>query len=72
MSLTPRITPVPDGLLKWLHLFARSSFLKELNDVEADEILKQVEEICQRDCQDGQGNWAIMYCRLRFSAVLKE
>ena len=52
-------------------MFARNSFLSDFNDEEADEIMKEVEEKCRVDCQDESGRWALMYARLRFSAVLK-
>ncbi|KIM43248.1 hypothetical protein M413DRAFT_444057 [Hebeloma cylindrosporum] len=72
MSLNPRITPLETGLYDWLNLFARNSFLREFSDEGASEIMKEVEDRCRRDCQAASGKWAIMYTRLRFSAVLAE
>ncbi|KAH6913444.1 cyclopropane-fatty-acyl-phospholipid synthase [Coprinopsis sp. MPI-PUGE-AT-0042] len=69
LSLTPRITPLPTGLMAWLKLFVRNSFLKDLGDAEAEDIMKEVEEHCSVDCQDESGKWALTYMRLRFSAV---
>ncbi|TFK70363.1 S-adenosyl-L-methionine-dependent methyltransferase [Pluteus cervinus] len=71
VSLTPRITPISTGLGDWQQLFVRNSFLKDLSDEEAAEIMDEVENICRVDCQDQSGKWAMMYMRLRFSAVLK-
>ncbi|KAF8967096.1 S-adenosyl-L-methionine-dependent methyltransferase [Flammula alnicola] len=71
MSLTPRITPLPTGLYEWLNLFVRSSFLHEFSDDEAREIMREVEDRMRGDCRDTSGKWAIMYTRLRFSAILK-
>lgn len=71
ISLNPRFTEIPSGLYDWMKLFARNSFLIDFNDEEADEIMKEVEEKCRVDCQDESGRWALMYARLRFSAVLK-
>lgn len=71
MSLNPRITPLETGLYDWLDLFVRNSFLRQFSDEEAREIMKEVEDRCRRDCQDASGKWALMYTRLRFSAVLK-
>ncbi|KAJ7164697.1 S-adenosyl-L-methionine-dependent methyltransferase [Mycena crocata] len=68
ISLTPRVTPLADGIRGWLEVFARKSFLKDLPDGEATEIITEVEDICRVDCQDSSGNWAMMYTRLRFSA----
>ena len=44
--------------------------LKDVNDEEAKEIIEAVEDACRVDCQKEDGSWAIMYCRLRFEAVL--
>ncbi|KAJ3784626.1 S-adenosyl-L-methionine-dependent methyltransferase [Lentinula aff. detonsa] len=70
ISLTPRFTPLQTGLYGWLSTFARGSWLSDLPEHEAEEIMKEVEEICHVDCQDGNGNWAMVYVRLRFVAVL--
>ncbi|EAU85934.2 cyclopropane-fatty-acyl-phospholipid synthase [Coprinopsis cinerea okayama7 len=72
MSLTPRITPLPTGLMEWLRLFVRSSFLKAFSDEQAEEIMKEVVDHCRVDCQDEGGNWALTYMRLRFSALVKD
>jgi len=65
------MTPIPEGLLAWLRLFVRNSFLRELDDdEEAEEVMKEVAAICEVDCKDGEGGWEIMYMRLRFSAIL--
>ena len=71
ISLSPRITPLSAGLYDWLELFVRHFFLQKFMDKEASEIMREVEARCRRDCQDENGNWAIMMTRLRVSAVLK-
>jgi len=71
LSLSPRITSLSTGLYDWLNLFVRHSFLQKFTDEEASEIMREVEARCRRDCQDGDGNWAMIYTRLRVSAVLK-
>ncbi|KAK7056613.1 hypothetical protein VNI00_002330 [Paramarasmius palmivorus] len=60
ISLTPRFTPLPQGMMSWLRLFARNSWLSGIEEAEATDILKEVEDICRVDCQDGDGNWAFM------------
>ena len=65
------MTELNSGIFDWLNLFARTSFLRDLNDAEATEIMREIEEECRVDCQDSSGNWWIMYTRLRVSAVLK-
>jgi hypothetical protein len=67
----PRITPLADGIRGWLEVFARKSILKDCPDSEATEIIDEVEEVLKIDCQDGEGNWSMVYARLRFSAILK-
>ena len=70
LSLTPRFTPLPGSLRGWLQAFTRDTIFAGFEDEEAEEMMEEVEEICQVDCQDGTGKWAIMYMRLRFSAIL--
>ncbi|KAJ7808860.1 S-adenosyl-L-methionine-dependent methyltransferase [Mycena olivaceomarginata] len=71
ISIVPRITPLADGIRGWLEVFARKSILKDCPDSEATEIIDEVEEVLKIDCQDGEGNWSMVYVRLRFSAILK-
>jgi len=78
VSLNPRLTPLPTGgLHAWLQTFVRNSFLKDLSDEEAEEVIRDVVNICEVDCRDkglsdeGQEGWAMMYMRLRVVAVLE-
>lgn len=68
-ALVPRITPLPEGLMGWLAVFARNSILKDLSEEEALSIMKQVESMCSVDCLDEDGNWTVVYIRLRFVAI---
>ncbi|KAG8214790.1 hypothetical protein J3R82DRAFT_9926 [Butyriboletus roseoflavus] len=71
MSMVPRLTPLGDGGLRaWLQLFARGTFLKTVNDVDAEAIIDEVEQMCKVDCEDRGGHWSLMYVRLRFAATL--
>ncbi|KAF9025600.1 hypothetical protein BDZ89DRAFT_1068249 [Hymenopellis radicata] len=47
------------------------TLVPDMSDEEAESIMDEVHEICKVDCRDSQGNWAMMYMRLRFSAVLR-
>jgi hypothetical protein len=69
ISLHPRLTPLIGPLIDWLQLFCRNSFLKGISDDEAETILNEVQDFCKIDCCDTQGNWSIMYVRLRFVAI---
>ncbi|KAK7048129.1 hypothetical protein R3P38DRAFT_2867546, partial [Favolaschia claudopus] len=69
--LTPRITPLADGVRGWLEVFARKSILADFPDDEATNIIDEVEDVLRVDCQDREGNWSMVYTRLRFRAVLK-
>ncbi|KAF9067940.1 S-adenosyl-L-methionine-dependent methyltransferase [Rhodocollybia butyracea] len=69
ISLNPRFTPLETDLFSWLNTFAKGTWLKDLPEQEAVEIMKEVEEMCRVDSQDGNGNWALMYARLRFVAI---
>ncbi|KAJ8521049.1 hypothetical protein ONZ45_g2199 [Pleurotus djamor] len=71
ISLNPRYTPLPAGLAAWLQLFVRHSFLRELPDAVADEVMQEVVSVCEVDSRDSRGNWALMYMRLRFAATLE-
>jgi hypothetical protein len=68
ISLNPRYTPLPGSLVDWLRTFARTSFLSTLSDEEAEEVMDEVEQACTVDGRDADGNWAMMYVRLRFIA----
>ncbi|KAJ7457682.1 S-adenosyl-L-methionine-dependent methyltransferase, partial [Mycena galericulata] len=72
ISLSPRATPLEDGLKGWLEVFVRKSILKDFPDSEATEIISEVVDVCRVDCLDNSGNWSMMYNRLRFEAVLKD
>ena len=39
------------------------------NDVEADQIMSEVEKICGVDLKDSEGDWMVVYVRLRFVAI---
>jgi hypothetical protein len=43
--------------------------LATLDEREVDEILDEVVKACELDMKDEQGNWSIMYVRLRFKAI---
>lgn len=32
--------------------------------------MREVQVLCAPDCRDASGNWALMYTRLRFVAIL--
>ncbi|KAF7291702.1 Methyltranfer-dom domain-containing protein [Mycena chlorophos] len=70
IELVPRITALEDGVRGWLELFARTQILKECSTEEASAIIDEVVEACKPDCLDSEGNWSMMYTRLRFVAVL--
>jgi hypothetical protein len=63
------MTYVPNGLKAWLALFTRQTMLSALNDAEADEVIGEVIKECEVDMKDEQGNWCLMYVRLRFRAI---
>jgi len=71
ISLTPRLTPLSSTVADWVRLFCRQSFLHDIPDEIANEIISEVQDICAVDCRDTKGNWMIVYVRLRFVAVLQ-
>jgi trans-aconitate methyltransferase len=68
-SLNARLTPLNGSVYDWLHLFGRNTFLKDLPDEEAKEVMREVDDVLRVDCCDADGKWAMMYTRLRFVAV---
>ncbi|KAL1672957.1 S-adenosyl-L-methionine-dependent methyltransferase [Schizophyllum commune] len=70
--LVPRVTPLPEGLAGWLQMFAKHSFMGDLDDAEAEEIIAEVTEAMAVDCRDREGRWSMMYVRLRFLAAKEE
>jgi len=71
ISLNPRITPLPGRLYDWLVTFVRTPIFGSFDDQQAHELMEEVESICEIDQKDGRGNWALMYVRLRFRAILE-
>jgi hypothetical protein len=69
IEVHPRLTPLNTDLVDWLELFVRPTMLKGLNDEDARAVMVQAQEMLERDFKDSDGNWAIMYTRLRFAAV---
>lgn len=69
IDLHPRLTPLHGPIVDWLELFARNSMLKNLNDEDARSVMLEAQSLVERDSKDADGNWAIMYVRLRFRAV---
>ena len=63
------MTLVPNGLRAWLTLFVRKTMLASLNDEQAEEVVDEVVKECEPDMKDEQGNWFVMYVRLRFKAI---
>ena len=52
-----------------MDLFGRKLFLGSFSDVEANEIMHEVEEMCKIDSKNWEGNWTLVYVRLRFVAI---
>jgi trans-aconitate methyltransferase len=70
ISLNPRMTSVDTDLYGWLYTFARSSWLADMSEEEAQKIMKEVVRRCEYDMK-ADGKWALMYVRLRFVAILE-
>jgi hypothetical protein len=66
------MTLVPNGLKAWITLFARKTMLASLSDEKAEEVVEEVVKECEPDMKDEQGNWFVMYVRLRFKAIKPE
>jgi hypothetical protein len=69
-TLVPRPTPLPTNLVGWLRTFCRKSFLADLDDEAAEDVMEEVSRRCEPDCRDEEGKDHAMYVRLRFSAHL--
>ncbi|KAG9036757.1 hypothetical protein FRB95_008088 [Tulasnella sp. JGI-2019a] len=70
ISLNPRITPLPGSLVDWMRTFCRETWLANLPEQLAEEIMQLVEDRCTVDMRDSGGKWSVMYVRLRFVAIL--
>jgi len=70
ISLNPRFTPLGGDIIDWQRTFARTSAFAGLSDAEAEDAMREVQVLCAPDCRDVSGNWALMYTRLRFVAIL--
>lgn len=82
ISLNPRITHLKTDLYGWLQTFARYSFLSAYSDEEAKEILLEVVKRSELDTramsnigkalEGSEGQWSVMYVRLRFVATIEQ
>ncbi|KLO17290.1 S-adenosyl-L-methionine-dependent methyltransferase [Schizopora paradoxa] len=71
ITLNPRFTPLTTDIIGWQQTFCRNVFYANMSDEEAESIMKEVQDMCEVDMKDSEGNWALMYTRLRFVAFLK-
>lgn len=71
ISLNPRFTPLTTDIIGWQQTFCRNVFYANMSDEEAESIMKEVQDMCEVDMKDSEGNWALMYTRLRLVAFLK-
>ena len=62
-----RPTPLPQGILGWLEMFAQQ-FTNNLPVVERPLFIEEVIQICQPRLCDNEGKWIADYVRLRFLA----
>jgi hypothetical protein len=69
ISLNPRVITFPGPMLDFLRVLLRISFLKDLEDEEAEDIIQEVGRICEFDHKDGTGVWSGMYVTIRFRAI---
>ncbi|EJC98010.1 S-adenosyl-L-methionine-dependent methyltransferase [Fomitiporia mediterranea MF3/22] len=70
ISLNPRITPLSSDIIDWQRTFCRKTIFATLNDADAEEVMREVQDMCTIDSRDANGRWTVMYCRLRFVAIL--
>jgi trans-aconitate methyltransferase len=67
ISLAPRPTPLPSGMVGWLETF-RSSVLELLPPAERPTALEEIVGLLRPVLSDQQGKWTADYVRLRFLA----
>ncbi|GAA5989873.1 hypothetical protein JCM5350_006596 [Sporobolomyces pararoseus] len=69
-DLVPRPTPLPTGLKGWLETFAFDFLSVCKSSEEREEVIEEVCNLCEMDMKDPvNGEWMVMYVRLRFKAV---
>lgn len=68
ITLFERPTPLPQGILGWLEMFAQQ-FTSQLPIGDRPAFIDEVIETCRPKLCDSQGNWVADYVRLRFLAV---
>ncbi|QRW20315.1 methyltransferase domain protein [Rhizoctonia solani] len=72
ISLNPRVINFPGSLVDFLRAIFRISYLKDLEDEEAGEVIQAISRICEFDHKDGAGAWTGMYVTIRFRAIAPE
>ena len=70
ISIFERPTPLPEGILGWLEMFAQQ-FTAQLPTYEQEIFIQEIIELCEPKLSGGQGNWIADYVRLRFCATKK-
>ena len=70
ITLFERPTPLPEGILGWLEMFAQQ-FTTQLRINERENFIQEVIKLCEPKLSDGKGNWTADYVRLRFCATKK-
>lgn len=71
IGLYPRLVSLSSSFHDFLHFLYRDNLLRGIGDVEAEEILRETEKMCEVDSKDAAGNWSAMGCMLRFAATVK-
>ena len=67
ITLTPRATPLPSGMVDWLQTF-RGSVLAQLPAAEQPAAIEQIVNLLRPVLCDHEGHWTADYVRLRFRA----
>ena len=69
ISLTPEFLHVAD-IISTQEAY-RGALYAGVSEADIEDCMKEVQEMCSVDCRDSEGNWVVMYSRLRFVAVLQ-
>ncbi|ELU42182.1 methyltransferase domain-containing protein [Rhizoctonia solani AG-1 IA] len=69
ISLNPSINTLPGSMIDFLRSVFRVSYLKHVDDDEAEDIIQEMSRVCEFDHKDETGTWGFMAVRIRFWAI---
>ncbi|QRW20338.1 methyltransferase domain protein [Rhizoctonia solani] len=69
ISLNPRLVSLPGSMIDFFRAVYKVAFLKDMSDEEAENVMREISNMCEVDQKDQSGMWSYLYVPLRFQAI---